>query len=146
MTDIVGQVSATRVYPGESEPGERDNTFHSNHLAHTVRNGHVNNGDEDLATGRFTRNGHTQTARAARFIANPAGNTTTVNASGTTVTASDGLFADQWYLNVINVLPVWRDAYGEGYSGKGVKIAQFEPGMPFSAGKGVIPNSWRLAA
>ncbi|MDP2811970.1 MAG: S8 family serine peptidase, partial [Rhodocyclaceae bacterium] len=47
---------------------------------------------------------------------------------------TDALFTEQWYLNDINVLPVWKDAYGQGYTGKNVKIAQFEPGMPFSTG------------
>jgi len=47
---------------------------------------------------------------------------------------TDTLFTDQWYLNDINVLPVWNDGSGQGYSGKGVNIAQFEPGMPFSTG------------
>ena len=51
---------------------------------------------------------------------------------------TDGLFTDQWYLNDINVLPVWKDAYGQGYTGKNVKIAQFEPGMPFSTGPEVF--------
>ncbi|MBI5107649.1 MAG: S8 family serine peptidase, partial [Rhodocyclales bacterium] len=46
---------------------------------------------------------------------------------------TDSLFTDEWYLNDINVLPVWRD-----YTGKGVKIAQFEPGMPFSTGAEVF--------
>jgi Ca2+-binding RTX toxin-like protein len=46
---------------------------------------------------------------------------------------TDALFTDQWYLNQINVLPVWRD-----YTGKGVKIGQFEPGMPFSVGPEVF--------
>ncbi|MDP3592373.1 S8 family serine peptidase, partial [Phenylobacterium sp.] len=51
---------------------------------------------------------------------------------------TDSLFTDQWYLNDINVLPVWQDAYGQGYTGKNVKIAQFEPGMPFSTGPEVF--------
>jgi hypothetical protein len=36
-------------------------------------------------------------------------------------------------LKDINVLPVWKD-----YTGKNVKIAQFEPGMPFSTGAEVF--------
>ena len=51
---------------------------------------------------------------------------------------SDSLFTDEWYLNDINVLPVWNDAYGQGYTGKNVKIAQFEPGMPFATGAEVF--------
>ncbi len=46
---------------------------------------------------------------------------------------TDSLFTDEWYLNDINVLPVWQD-----YTGKGVRIAQFEPGMPFSTGPEVF--------
>ncbi|MDP2833343.1 MAG: S8 family serine peptidase [Pseudomonadota bacterium] len=51
---------------------------------------------------------------------------------------SDALFTEQWYLNDINVLPVWRDAYGQGYTGKNIKIAQFEPGMPFTTEEAVF--------
>jgi hypothetical protein len=29
------------------------------------------------------------------------------------------LFTDEWYLNDIGVLPVWKDAYGQGYTGQG---------------------------
>jgi Ca2+-binding RTX toxin-like protein/subtilisin-like proprotein convertase family protein len=46
---------------------------------------------------------------------------------------TDSIFTDQWYLNDINVLPVWKD-----YTGKGVRIAQFETGMPFSTGPEVF--------
>uniref|UniRef100_UPI002627EBE3 calcium-binding protein n=1 Tax=Propionivibrio sp. TaxID=2212460 RepID=UPI002627EBE3 len=51
---------------------------------------------------------------------------------------TDALFTEQWYLNDVNVLPVWKDAYGQGYTGKGVTIAQFEPGMPFATGPQVF--------
>lgn len=37
------------------------------------------------------------------------------------------LVTDQWYLSEANILPVWKD-----YSGKGVRIAQFELGAPFA--------------
>lgn len=40
---------------------------------------------------------------------------------------SDPLLAQQWYLNDINVLPVWSD-----YTGKGVRIGQFEPGGDYA--------------
>ncbi|TDV69945.1 S8 family serine peptidase [Pseudomonas sp. LP_7_YM] len=40
---------------------------------------------------------------------------------------ADPLVAKQWYLNAINVLPVWQD-----YTGKGVRIGQFEPGGEFA--------------
>jgi len=36
------------------------------------------------------------------------------------------LFAEQRYLNDVKVVPVWKD-----YTGKGVRIGQFEPGAPF---------------
>ncbi|WP_256680146.1 S8 family serine peptidase [Pseudomonas sp. Marseille-P9899] len=39
----------------------------------------------------------------------------------------DPLAARQWYLEDVNVLPVWGD-----YSGKGVRIGQFEPGGRFA--------------
>jgi hypothetical protein len=45
---------------------------------------------------------------------------------------SDALFTDQWCLSDINVLPMRNGNGGQGYTGKGVKIAQFEPGMSFS--------------
>ncbi len=40
---------------------------------------------------------------------------------------SDPLSARQWYLGEIDVLPVWRD-----FTGKGVRIGQFEPGGEFA--------------
>ncbi|WP_430738563.1 S8 family serine peptidase [Pseudomonas putida] len=39
----------------------------------------------------------------------------------------DPLASRQWYLNEIDVQPVWRD-----FSGKGVRIGQFEPGGEFA--------------
>lgn len=39
----------------------------------------------------------------------------------------DPLFTQQTYLNEINVIPVWLD-----YTGKGVRIGQFEPGGEFA--------------
>ncbi|MBD8147980.1 S8 family serine peptidase [Pseudomonas fluorescens] len=39
----------------------------------------------------------------------------------------DPLTAQEWYLSDINVLPVWKD-----YTGKGVRIGQFEPGGEFA--------------
>ncbi|MBK7900593.1 MAG: S8 family serine peptidase [Betaproteobacteria bacterium] len=51
---------------------------------------------------------------------------------------TDGLFTDQWYLNDINVLPVWNGNGGQGYTGRGIRIGQFEPGMPFSTGPEVF--------
>lgn len=40
---------------------------------------------------------------------------------------ADPLVAEQWYLTDIDVLPVWQD-----YTGKGVRIGQFEPGGPYA--------------
>ncbi|MCX2898529.1 S8 family serine peptidase [Pseudomonas mandelii] len=40
---------------------------------------------------------------------------------------TDPLTSRQWYLSDIDVLPVWKD-----YTGKGVRIGQFEPGGLFS--------------
>ncbi|WP_099062069.1 S8 family serine peptidase [Serratia sp. BW106] len=40
---------------------------------------------------------------------------------------SDPLAAQQWYLSDTHILPVWQD-----YSGKGVRIGQFEPGGQFA--------------
>ena len=85
-------------------------------LAQTVQSGLVNNGNEILATGTFVMNGVTREAQAASFIANPTGNSTTVTASGTTVSAEDGQSS---YVStvttgeVINVsLKGVRNAYG----------------------------------
>ncbi|MDE9457048.1 S8 family serine peptidase [Xenorhabdus bovienii] len=39
----------------------------------------------------------------------------------------DPLAAQQWYLSDTNILPVWND-----YTGKGVRIGQFEPGGQFA--------------
>lgn len=40
---------------------------------------------------------------------------------------SDPLALEQWYLSEINVIPVWQD-----YTGKGIRIGQFEPGGPYA--------------
>lgn len=40
---------------------------------------------------------------------------------------ADPLALEQWYLSDANILPVWND-----YTGKGIRIGQFEPGGPFS--------------
>jgi len=45
----------------------------------------------------------------------------------------DPLAVEQWYLSDVNVMPVWKD-----YTGKGVRIGQFEPGGAFSAGPEVF--------
>ena len=40
---------------------------------------------------------------------------------------TDPLVSQEWYLSDANVLPVWQD-----YTGKGIRIGQFEPGGPYS--------------
>jgi len=45
----------------------------------------------------------------------------------------DPLLTDQWYLSDTNVIPVWQD-----YTGKGVRIGQFEPGGPFAVSREVL--------
>ena len=40
---------------------------------------------------------------------------------------ADPMMVEQWYLTDSNILPVWKD-----YTGKGVRIAMFEPGGDFS--------------
>ena len=45
----------------------------------------------------------------------------------------DPLVTDQWYLNDANILPVWKD-----YTGKGVRIGQFEPGGSYATTKEIF--------
>ncbi|CAK0749519.1 serralysin [Gammaproteobacteria bacterium] len=40
---------------------------------------------------------------------------------------NDPLTTNEWYLSDANILPVWQN-----YTGRGVRIGQFEPGGPFS--------------
>src|ERR1022692_364707 len=47
---------------------------------------------------------------------------------------SDPLWSKEWYLSDTNILPVW----GEGFTGKGVHIGQFEPGGTFAVGPEVM--------
>ncbi|HEY8085924.1 MAG TPA: cadherin-like domain-containing protein, partial [Methylophilaceae bacterium] len=46
---------------------------------------------------------------------------------------SDPLVVNQWYLSEANIIPVWQN-----YTGKGVRIGQFEPGGSFSVGAEVL--------
>ncbi|WP_051412926.1 proprotein convertase P-domain-containing protein [Methylophilus sp. 5] len=46
---------------------------------------------------------------------------------------NDPSIVDQWYLSEINVIPVWQD-----YTGKGVRIGQFEPGSEFATTKEIL--------
>lgn len=45
----------------------------------------------------------------------------------------DPLVTDQWYLSQANILPVWKD-----YTGKGVRIGQFETNGPFGTTKEIL--------
>ncbi|WP_325170072.1 putative Ig domain-containing protein [Noviherbaspirillum pedocola] len=45
----------------------------------------------------------------------------------------DPLLPDQWYLSEANILPVWRD-----YTGRGIRIAEFEANGPFSVTKEIF--------
>ena len=40
---------------------------------------------------------------------------------------NDTAFVNQKYINMINVLPVWKD-----YTGKGVSVGVFEPGSEYA--------------
>ncbi|VVE67449.1 Bifunctional hemolysin/adenylate cyclase [Pandoraea anapnoica] len=51
----------------------------------------------------------------------------------TTDLPSDELVTDQWYLGDANILPVWKD-----YSGKGVRIGQFETNGSFGTSKEIL--------
>jgi Ca2+-binding RTX toxin-like protein len=55
---------------------------------------------------------------------------------------TDPLLVEQWYLTDTNIIAAWgtaaEQAAGQGYSGKGIKIGQFEPGGPFSTGPEVF--------
>ncbi|WP_275390242.1 S8 family serine peptidase [Xenorhabdus bovienii] len=58
------------------------------------------------------------------------GETAPMRATATLLTPEvplDPLAAQQWYLSDANILPVWND-----YTGKGVRIGQFEPGGKFA--------------
>ena len=46
---------------------------------------------------------------------------------------SDPLLTEEWYLSAANILPVWQD-----YTGKGVRIGQFEPGSAFATTKEIF--------
>ncbi|MBR8140854.1 S8 family serine peptidase [Burkholderia sp. AU19243] len=69
---------------------------------------------------------------------NPAATVVDLNSGATapmraTVTLSppevpdDPLTSQEWYLSDVNIIPVWQD-----YTGKGVRIGQFEPGGQFA--------------
>ena len=46
---------------------------------------------------------------------------------------SDPLAVQEWYLSDSNIIPVWKD-----YTGKGVRIGQFEPGGEFATGPEIL--------
>ncbi|ANY85726.1 Microbial serine proteinase precursor [Pseudomonas putida] len=68
--------------------------------------------------------------KSASVVDLGSGQTAPMRASVTLLDAGmpdDPLAAQQWYLSDTNVLPVWHD-----YTGKGVRIAMFEPGGEFA--------------
>ncbi|WP_258377049.1 S8 family serine peptidase [Pseudomonas soli] len=68
--------------------------------------------------------------KSASVVDLGSGQTAPMRASVTLLDAgmpNDPLAAQQWYLSDTNVLPVWQD-----YTGKGVRIAMFEPGGEFA--------------
>ncbi|PHM30910.1 S8 family serine peptidase [Xenorhabdus szentirmaii] len=67
---------------------------------------------------------------AASVVDLSSGETAPMRATATLLTPEvplDPLAAQQWYLSDANILPVWND-----YTGKGVRIGQFEPGGKFA--------------
>ncbi|MFI3156939.1 MAG: S8 family serine peptidase, partial [Methylococcaceae bacterium] len=46
---------------------------------------------------------------------------------------TDPLLTDQWYINDLNILPVWSD-----YSGKGVRIGMYEPDGDFAISREIF--------
>jgi Ca2+-binding RTX toxin-like protein/LysM repeat protein len=81
-------------HDGETDSGELKTLAElgitSINLTSATQSGLVNGGNEILATGTFVQNGVTREAQAARFIANPVGNTSTTTGTGTIVSAEDG--------------------------------------------------------
>lgn len=78
-------------------------------------------------------------------ISSPTGQTDSMKAAIYLQTGDlpdDPLAVEQWYLSDTNVMAAWgtqaEQAAGQGYSGKGVRIGQFEPGGPFSTGPAVF--------
>jgi Ca2+-binding RTX toxin-like protein len=59
-------------------------------LAATRQSGMVRDGNEILASGSFVRNGETEEALAARFLANPNGHVFTTSGEGTVVSTEGG--------------------------------------------------------
>ena len=78
-------------------------------------------------------------------VTSPTGQTASMKAAvylQTSDIPNDPLAVEQWYLADTNVFAAWgtaaEQAAGQGYSGKGIKIGQFEPGGPFSTGPEVF--------
>ncbi|MFS0756040.1 putative Ig domain-containing protein [Noviherbaspirillum sp. 1P10PC] len=80
--------------------------------------GNASGGETTDVVDRAT--GKTATMRAAVYLRTPD-------------MPRDPLTVDQWYLSAANILPVWKD-----YTGKGVRIAQFEPGGSFAMTKEIF--------
>jgi Subtilase family len=78
-------------------------------------------------------------------VTSPTGQTVAMKAAvylQTSDIPNDPLAVEQWYLADTNVFAAWgtaaEQAAGQGYSGKGIRIGQFEPGGPFSTGPEVF--------
>jgi Ca2+-binding RTX toxin-like protein/subtilisin-like proprotein convertase family protein len=73
---------------------------------------------------------------AATIVDNATGQNATLYARVTLATPdlpTDPLISKEWYLNDTNIIPVWDD-----YTGKGIRIGQFEPGGEFALGAEVL--------
>jgi subtilisin-like proprotein convertase family protein len=78
------------------------------------------------------RHGH----RAATVQDLSSGKSSTMRATVSLLTPelpNDPLLNQAWYLTDSNIVPVWRD-----YTGKGIRIGQFEPGSAFSVGPEIL--------
>ncbi|WP_175955279.1 S8 family serine peptidase [Burkholderia sp. BCC0405] len=73
---------------------------------------------------------------AATVVDLNSGQTAPMRATATLLTPeipTDPLTSQEWYLTDTNVLPVWND-----YTGKGVRIGQFEPGGQFATAPEIL--------
>ncbi|WP_218165603.1 S8 family serine peptidase [Burkholderia ubonensis] len=73
---------------------------------------------------------------AATVVDLNSGQTAPMRATATLLTPeipADPLTSQEWYLTDTNVLPVWND-----YTGKGVRIGQFEPGGQFATAPEIL--------
>ncbi len=73
---------------------------------------------------------------AATVVDLSSGQTAPMRATATLLTPeipTDPLTSQEWYLTDTNVLPVWND-----YTGKGIRIGQFEPGGQFATAPEIL--------